>query len=507
MPQNAAQLYQNVCQTARQTAVWTSIEAALGWDERTMLPSAAGPYRAEQLTAVSGMLHRRWTDPQFAADLAELAAGPLCSDPASDAAVNVRRLKRRVDKKTKLPQALVEELARAAVLGQQAWQQSRQDNDFPSFQPFLENTIALKREEAQAIGYPQCAYDALLDDYEPEELTSNVVPVLADLREQLAPLVAQIHQSGRRPDVAILARSYAIDAQETLGRLAAEAIGFDFDRGRLDVTAHPFCTTLGPHDCRILTRYHEHAFAAAFFGILHEAGHGLYEQGLPPDNFGLPLGEAVSLGIHESQSRLWENMVGRSHAFWEHFFPEAQRRFPAPLGDVALDDFHFALNDVRPSLIRIEADEATYNLHILIRFELEHALLEGQLPVADLPGAWNEKYRMYLGIEPASNADGVLQDVHWSAGLIGYFPTYTLGNLYAAQFFAQADVELGGLAEQFARGEFQPLRGWLAEKIHRHGQRYTAAQLVERVTGRPLSSAPLMRHLWDKIGALYGVKR
>jgi carboxypeptidase Taq len=262
---------------------------------------------------------------------------------------------------------------------------------------------------------------------------------------------------------------------------------------------------MGPHDCRITTRYDANHFNAAFFGILHEAGHGIYEQGLREDQYGLPLGMAVSLGIHESQSRLWENMVGRSRSFWEHFFSKAQARFPQALGDVSLDDFCFAINDVRPSLIRVEADEATYNLHILIRFELERALLDGDLAVADLPGAWNERYQKDLGIAPPGDAQGVLQDIHWSAGLIGYFPTYALGNLYAAQFFAQADAELGGLDRQFARGEFQPLRQWLREKIHQQGQRHTAAELVEQVTGRPLSPQPLMAHLRAKLGPLYGI--
>jgi carboxypeptidase Taq len=505
MPRSAEELYQQVCQHVRQTALWASMEAALGWDERTMLPAAAGPYRAEQLTAISGMLHRRWTDPQLVADLAELAAGPLAQEPSRDAAVTIRRLKRRVDRRVKLPQKLVEELTRTAVLGQQAWQQARQDNDFPSFQPLLERTIALKCEEAQALGYPQCAYDALLDDYEPEERTANVARVLADLREQLVPLVAEIRQSRRRPKLSILQRCYPVAEQAAFAREAAVAIGFDFNRGRVDVTAHPFCTTLGPHDCRITTHYDPQFFNSAFFSVLHEAGHGLYEQGLPSEHYGLPLGEAVSLGIHESQSRLWENLVGRSHAFWEHFFAAAQGHFPAALGDVALDDFYAALNHVEPSLIRIEADEATYNLHILIRFELEQALLEGQLSVADLPAAWNQMYRTQLGVEPARDAEGVLQDVHWSAGLVGYFPTYALGNLYAAQFFAQADAELGGLHAQFARGEFLPLRHWLAEKIHQQGQRYTAAELVQRVTGRPLSSEPLLRHLRAKFGPLYGL--
>ena len=470
MPPSPA-LFDEVCQYVRQSSLLASISAVLEWDERTMMPAAEAEHRADQTTLLSGMIHQRWTEPGFVAKVSELAAGPLAAEADNETAVTIRRLKRLVDKKTKLPRSLVEELARTAVLGQSAWEQARREDNFAHFQPWLAKTFELKRQQAEALGYRQSPYDALLDDYEPEELTANVARVLADLRQQLVPLVAAITATGRQAKTALLSRSYPLDVQESFGKEAAAAIGFDFARGRLDVTAHPFCTTLGPHDCRITTRYDSQFFNAAFFGILHEAGHGIYEQGLPPDRFGMPLGEAISLGIHESQSRLWENLVGRSRAFWQHFFPAAQKRFPAALGGAGLDAFCFAVNDVRSSLIRVEADEATYNLHILIRFELEQALLNGDLPVADAPAAWNEKYRQYLGIVPPSDADGVLQDVHWSAGLVGYFPTYTLGNLYAAQFFAAADTELGGLHVQFQRGDFQPLRGWLRDKIHRHGQR------------------------------------
>ena len=505
MPNDSAKLYHDVCQYAQRTAVLGSIDAALGWDERTQMPSAGAEHRAEQSTLLAGLIHQRWIDPKFGEQLGELSESPLSVDPQGDAAIVVRRLRRQYDKKIRLPQTLVEELARTAVLGQQAWQEARQQDDFPSFRPLLERMIELKRQQAEALGYPQCPYDALLDEYEPEELTANVGPVLAGLREELVPLVTAIQQSGRRPKTELLHGKFPIDQQDQFGREAAVAIGFDFSRGRLDVTAHPFCTTLGPHDCRITTRYDGQFFNSAFFGILHEAGHGIYEQGLPAEHFGLPLGEAVSLGIHESQSRLWENLVGRSRAFWTHFYPLAQQRFPAALGHVPFADFYFAINDVRPSLIRVEADEATYNLHILIRFELEQALLDDDLQAADLPGAWNEKYRQYLCITPPDNRSGVLQDVHWSAGLIGYFPTYSLGNLYAAQVFAQAKAELSDLPGSFARGDFRPLRDWLREKIHRHGQRYSAAELVQRVTGRPLSAKPLVEHLRTTMGPLYGV--
>jgi len=497
--------YDNLCHFVHETALLQSIEALLGWDERCLLPPAAADYRAEQMTLLSGLIHRRQTDRRVGDWLAELVDSPLAADPTSETGTTIRQLKRQYDKKTKLPQSLVEELTRTSVLGQQVWQTARQHDDFASFAPLLQKTIELKREQAQAIGYQESLYDALLDDYEPDERTSNLTRVLGALREELVPLVAEIRDSRRSPDLALLHRHYPVEGQQKFSREAAARIGFDFSRGRLDVTAHPFCTAPGPHDCRITTRYEEHNFGCAFFGTLHEAGHGIYDQGLPAGLFGLPPGEAVSMGIHESQSRMWENLVGRHRSFWDYFYPAAQATFADALGDVPLDDFHFAINAVRPSLIRIESDEATYNLHILIRFELEQDLLGGSLTVADLPGAWTQKYASYLGVSPPNDADGALQDIHWSAGLFGYFPTYSLGNLYAAQFFAQADRELGGLAEQFAAGEFQPLRDWLASKIHLHGQRYSAAELVELVTGAPLSHEPLLAHLRAKLTPLYGL--
>jgi carboxypeptidase Taq len=497
--------FDELCTLARQAALLESIEAVLGWDERTYMPLAAGEYRAEQMTFISGQVHRRRTDPRIGELLAFLASNELTKDAHSDSATTIRQLQRDYDKRVKLPQALVEELTRASVLGQQAWVKARKANDFASFAPHVEKLYGLKRQQAECLGYRDHPYDALLDDFEPEAKTSDVATVLAALRDELAPLVQAIMHSGRKAPVEILARHYPRDAQEAFGKGAAAAIGFDFQRGRLDVTHHPFCSGMGPHDCRITTRYDEKFFPGAFFGILHEAGHGIYDQGLRPDQFGLPPGTYLSLGIHESQSRMWENLVGRSQAFWRHFFPQLAKAFPAALAGVSPDQWFWAINNVQPSLIRVEADEATYNLHIIIRFELEQALLTGDLPVADLPGAWREKYRQYLGIEPPSDADGCLQDIHWSAALIGYFPTYSLGNLYASQFFEQADRDLGGIDEQLARGEFSPLRQWLQRNIHQRGQCYSAAELVQVVTNQPLSHAPLMRHLRGKLEPLYGV--
>ncbi len=334
------------------------------------------------------------------------------------------------------------------------------------------------RQKAQAIGYKTVPYDALLDEYEPGATTAEITTLFAALRADLVPLVSAIAASGRRPRRDILERDYPVEQQKQFGQAAAAAIGFDFEAGRLDVTTHPFCSGIGPGDCRITTRYNPRHFNESFFGILHEAGHGIYEQGLPAEHFGTPLGTFASLGIHESQSRLWENQVGRGQPFWEHFFPLARQAFPAALDDVGLDDFLFAINDVQPSFIRVEADEATYNMHIILRFELEQALVSGDLKPADVPGAWNEKFHQFFALTPPTHAKGCLQDIHWSMGGIGYFPTYTLGNLYAAQFMEQARHDLADLDGEFRAGRFHGLKGWLNEKIHSAGQRHRCRRFV-----------------------------
>src|SRR4051794_8071736 len=497
--------YDNLCKHAREVAILNSVQGLLGWDERTKLPAAGGEYRAEQMSYLAGVIHKRQTEPQVGEWLAELIDSPLAADPHSETGADIVNMKRDYDRKTKLPQALVEELAKLSVLGQQLWVEARKANDFARFKPLLERTLELKRQEAAAIGYDDQPYDALLDEYEPGAKTSEVAAALRGLREQLVPLVAAIAASKKRPNLEALKGHYPVDLQEKFGKRAIAAIGFDFDAGRLDVTNHPFCGGAGPRDVRLTTRYDERSLDGSFFSTLHEAGHGIYEQGLPADRYGLPTGEAVSLGIHESQSRMWENQVGRSRAFWEYFYREAQSTFPDALGEVSLDTFYFANNDVRPSLIRTESDEVTYNLHILIRFELELALINDELPVTDLPAAWHAKYREYLGIQSPTDADGVLQDVHWSSGAFGYFPTYSLGNLYAAQFFEKAEQDLGDLQDMFRRGEFLALRDWLRANIHTQARRYPAAELGRRVTGSPLSHDALMRHLRGKFGTLYEV--
>jgi carboxypeptidase Taq len=499
------QAYTELIRRIKEYSLLGSCAGVLGWDERTYMPRKGSAHRAEQIALLARMTHEMMTAPEIGQLLGEVEGSPLVREPDSVPAVNVREIRRFYDRAVKLPKELVEELARVTTRAQQIWQEARQANDFKTFQPWLEKIVHLKRQEAAAIGYRQVPYDALLDEYEPGATTAEITSVFAELRRDLVPLVGAIAESGRHPTRDIVEREYPVDRQQLFGQKAAAAIGFDFEAGRLDVTTHPFCSGVGPGDCRITTRYNPHRFNDAFFGILHEAGHGIYDQGLDPEQFGTPMGTATSLGIHESQSRLWENQLGRSRSFWEHFFPETQKLFPEALSDVTLDDFVFAINDVQPSYIRVEADEATYNMHIILRFELEQALISGDLKPADVPHAWNEKFAKSFSLQPPTDALGCLQDIHWSMGGIGYFPTYTLGNLYAAQFMEQARQDLGDLDADFRRGQFNRLKGWLNEKIHRQGQRYRAAELCRRVTGKPLSYRPLLTYLRNKYAPLYGL--
>jgi len=500
---NTSAIFDELAAHARETAVLASIDSLLGWDERTYMPPGGGEHRAEQISLLAGLVHDRRTDPRLGEWLDQLAESGLAADPHSDAGATIRLMRRQYDRNTKLPKRLVEEMSRAEVKGQQAWDAARRAADFSKFLPALERIISLKKEQCEAWGYEDTRYDALLEDYEPFERTATIAPILEALRKDLVPLVVEIADSGRQAPLEIWQRIFPVTAQEELGRRAAEMIGFDFNAGRLDVAHHPFCATPGLGDCRLTTRYVERDFGMAFFSTLHEAGHGLYEQGLRADQFGLPPGTATSLGIHESQSRMWENQVGRSRAFWQYLLPEVKKLFPEALGDVSLDEFYFAANNVRPSLIRIEADEATYNLHIAIRFELEQAIFNDDLPAAELPAAWNERYEKYLGIRPGNDAEGVMQDIHWSAGLMGYFPTYSLGNLVSAQLYEQANAELGNLEEQFAAGEFAPLLEWLRMNVHQHGSCYSANELTDKITGRPLSHEPLIAYLRGKLAPLY----
>ena len=503
---NAEAAYADLTRRAKEIATLHSCAAVLGWDQQTYMPRKGAALRGDQLALLGTSAHQKLTDPAVGELLILLEASSLAAD--SPEAANVRELRRGYDRAVKVPQALIEELARVTAQAQPAWDRAKKSNDFPTFQPWLERVVALKREEAAAVGFADHPYDALLDEYEPGAKTADIREVFAGLTRELAPLIKAIAQSGKKPDRTILERDYPIDRQKLFAESAAVALGFDFAAGRLDTTSHPFCSGVGPGDCRITTRYNPRFFSESFFGVLHETGHAIYEQNLPAEQFGMPLGSACSLGIHESQSRLWENQVGRGKAFWRHFFPRARQAFPTALADTSPDDFYAAINDVKPSLIRVEADEATYNLHVALRFELELAMVSGDLTVAELPGAWNSRFEQLFGIAVPDDTRGCLQDIHWSFGGIGYFPTYTLGNLYSAQFMQCARRELPGIEDiggDFERGEFGRLKAWLAHNIHRHGRRYPAHELCRRVTGSDLSHEPFLAHLAEKYRPLYGV--
>ena len=498
--------YDELIQTWRERALLGSCAAVLGWDEQTYMPIAASEARAEQLALLAGLQHERATDPRVGERLDRLESSKVMAQPLAPEAVNVREIRRLYDRQTRLPKTLVEELARVTSAAQHEWVQARRAADFERFRPWLERIVSLKRQEAACLlrddGEP---YDALLDEYEPGARTAELASIFARLREALVPLVVELASAPRQPRPELLRGDFPVDRQKLLGEMAASAIGFDFSKGRLDISAHPFCTGIAPGDCRITTRYRADDFEESFFGVMHEVGHALYEQGLDPAYYGTPMGEAVSLGVHESQSRLWENSVGRGRAFWTYWLPIARRIFPSVLGSIPADDFLRAVNVVRPSLIRTQSDEITYNLHILIRFELEQALLSGDLNPTDVPGAWDEKYQRDLGVVAPSVADGCLQDIHWSAGLFGYFPTYTLGNLYGAQLYDRAREELGDLDTAIAAGDTAPLLAWLREKIHREGHRYRPAELIERATGQKPEPEVLVRALRSKYSELYGL--
>ncbi len=502
---NKDQAYTQLIRRIKDCALLGSCASVLGWDERTCMPHNGSAHRAEQMALLARMSHEMLTDPKIGELLADIESSPPQWQTDDVRAVNVREIRRNYDRAVKLPKELVEELARITTRAQQVWQEARQASDFKAFAPWLDKIVNLKRQEAAAVGYQGHPYNALLDEYEPGATVDEITKVFAELRADLVPLVAAIAASSRKPRHDILEREYPVEAQKTFGQAAATAIGFDFEAGRLDVTTHPFCSGIGPGDCRLTTRYNARHFNESFFGTLHEAGHGIYDQGLDSAHWGTPAGSACSLGIHESQSRTWENQVGRSRPFWEHFYPKAQELFPSALGDVALDDWVFAINDVQPSFIRVEADEATYNMHIILRYELEQALIKGDLDPDDVPAAWNEKFKQSFQMTPPDDRRGCLQDIHWSMGGLGYFPTYTLGNLYAAQFMEQARQDLGDLDGAFRRGEFGGLKGWLNEKVHKPGMRWRAGELCRRVTGRALSHKPLVNYLRGKYVPLYGI--
>jgi len=500
LPQGAARRFLELWE---EVAVLDKVEQVLSWDAETQMPPGGDEARAAQRATLAGLRHARLASDELH-DALERAAAE--AEPESVLAAQVREARRVVRRTRRIPERLAREQARARSLAHRVWSDARAAADFARFRDALAQLVALAREEAACLAADfERPYDALLDSYEPGARTSELTPLFAELAAELGPLVRAVADCGREVDESPARGHWPEAAQLALGRELAEAMGFDFRAGRLDRAVHPFCTGFAPGDVRLTWRSVEDDFRPGLFGILHEAGHGLYEQGLPVAWQGTPIGGPVSLGVHESQSRLWENMVGRSRAFWRFALPRLHEHFPAARS-LALDELAPTLRTVRPSLIRVEADEGTYDLHVLVRFELERALFAGELEVDDLPGAWDDAYERHLGLRPPDAAQGVLQDIHWSMGAFGYFPTYTLGNLMMAQLWSAAEEALGALDEALARGELRPLLDWLREHVHRHGSRYPAAELIERATGRPLGVGDYLAHRARAVEQVYGIR-
>jgi len=467
-----------------------------------MPPKGSGP-RAAVLGYLAGELHDKVLSKDFRDLLRGVQATADANElPEGERAI-VREVWRDVSREEKLPVEFVKELTQVTSEAYHVWMDARKKKDFGLFAPHLTKIVQLKRREAELVGFKRSPYDALLDTFEPYATTEEIAAALGDLKNFLAPFLVKIKKSKAPVSRDVLAGDFDVEKQKAFCTLAAKQIGYDFDAGRLDVSAHPFSTSFHPRDARITTRYSRSELMQSVGGVIHETGHALYEQGLPAAHFGTPLAEAVSLGIHESQSRLWENLVGKSRPFWTYFYPLLQRQFPVPLQSVSLDSFYRAINAVEASFIRVEADEVTYNLHIILRFEIEKALIEGDIAVEDLPRTWNSKMKELLGLDMPDDSLGVLQDVHWSGGMIGYFPTYSLGNLYSAQFFAAAKRDIPTLDDDMAQGEFGKLLQWLREKIHVHGKMYSAQELAKNATGEKLNSKYFTEYISRKYGAIY----
>jgi carboxypeptidase Taq len=497
---NSQQAYDELVQRSRERWTIGSIRGLVNWDQQVNMPPQGVAHRAEMLSYLAQELHRKTTDPRVGELLADAAQGQWT--PAQ--AANLREWRREYDQATKIPEDLVRRRAELTAKANAVWQEARAGNAFPLFAPYLGELVSLSREIADHLGWQAERYDALLDQYEPNLTTAQCETFFDGLRKSVVPLLERIMAAPVQADRGLFrGAAFPVAGQRDLGISITRALGFDYEAGRLDVSTHPFTNGFCIGDVRLTTRYDAQQPFQSLMGTIHEAGHGMYDQGLAPEHEGTPLGDSVSLGIHESQSRFFENNVGRSQAFWLYWFPRFRQTFLGLVDHVGFDDLYLLLNDVRPTLIRVEADEVTYNLHIMARFELERDLFRGDLQPADLPAAWNARYRTYLGITPSTDREGVLQDIHWSWAYFGYFPTYALGTVYAAQLEAALRRDVPDLDAQMIAGDFSaPLR-WMRDHVHRLGMRYRPADLIEHATGKPPSIADYLSYLTRKYSVLY----
>lgn len=477
--------------------------AVLDWDQQVNMPPAGSDGRAAQLSLLSMLVHEKFTGAEIG-DLLAALAGTDADNPDSDTHCLLKVVRREYERKIKVPASFVAEFAHYASIGHTKWEQARAHSDFSLFQDTLSALFDLRRQYAGFFAPYQHVYDPLLEEFEPGLTTAEVQEIFARIRPEQVNLIRAISECPEPRDD-FLYQELDIERQWQFGVTASTAIGFDWTRGRQDKSVHPFTTTLGANDIRITTRISSHNLPSGLFSTLHESGHGMYEQGIAPELARTPLATGASLGIHESQSRLWENIVGRSKNFWIHFYPKLRQTFPGAFDTVTIDDFYRGINKVKRSLIRVESDEATYNLHIMLRLEIEIAALEGKIAVKDLPEYWNEKMREYLGLTPPDAAHGILQDVHWAGGAVGYFPTYALGNIIAAQLWEQIMLEMPDVENQIRTGDFAALRGWLSNKIYCHGAKYEPQTLVKMATGHNIDPAPYLRYLNHKYREIYSL--
>lgn len=475
----------------------------LSWDREVIMPKAGDEIRIQQMATLRRLTHTLYTSDEMG-QFIEDAAGELAgADYDSNEASLIRYLQRDYAESRKLPAEFVSRISQISGRARAAWVQARQEDAFASFQPWLEQIVALGQEMAELYGYEDEPYDALLDKYEPSMKTAQVRAIFAAAANETRPLLQAIQERGRPIDDSPLHQPFAIEQQQQFAHYIAAAAGYDFERGYLGTAVHPFASSFSRYDARITSRWYPNFLNPSLFGALHESGHAIYEQGTHPNLARTPLARGTSSGIHESQSRMFENIVGRSLGFWQAHYPRLQETFPSQLGQVTVTDFYRAINKVQPSFIRVEADELTYNLHIILRFELEQALIHKQLAVKDLPAAWNARFQELLGLTPPNNREGVLQDIHWSRPSFGYFPTYALGNLYAAQFFAAASQQNPTILAELDEGKTEALRSWLIEHIHQHGRKFLPSEIVMRATGRELSHHPFVAYMTTKFKTIY----
>ena len=483
----------------RELSALEQVSSLLGWDQRTYMPAGASLDRALQNAIIAGIVHERLTSPRMGNLINVLKKREL----SQDGAVILRETERKWKRASSIPASLVKEISKTGALGMEAWARARKNSDYMIMAPWLKKMIDLKIREAECVGYEDNPYDALLDDYEPGLKTKDVETLFRRLTGKLTHIARKVLDKPA-PKSAIPAGRYPLEDQRMFLNSLATTMGFDLNHGRIDTSAHPF-TTGCCRDIRITFRYRETSPIFAIFPTIHEVGHALYEQGFQEKYFRTPLAEAVSMGFHESQSRLWENMVGRSLPFWTYYYPHMQQAFPK-FKKVPLEAWYREINRVGPSFIRTEADELTYNLHIALRFEAEAAIFSGKVKTKEIPQFWNERFEKYLGLEVPDDAHGCLQDIHWSGGEFGYFPSYTLGNLYAAQLWEAARRQVSEIEGRIATGDLAVLRNWLRMNVHRHGKRYGSAELIKRVTGNEISEECFIRYVMEKYSRLYDVR-